>query len=145
RYAAQVIANARALADACQARGYRVVTGGTDSHLFLLDLRTTPLTGKAAEEVLGAAGITVNKNTVPGESRSPFITSGVRIGTPAVTTRGLAEPDMARIGGWIADVLDGAGDRTVQQRIREDVRELCAAFPLYAGWRAREDRPVPMA
>jgi glycine hydroxymethyltransferase len=112
-------------------RGYDVVTGGTDCHLFLLDLRARgELTGKRAEEALGAAGITVNKNTVPRESRSPFVTSGIRIGTSVLTTRGMGEAEMDRIGGWIADVLDASDDEAVAGRVRQDVRELCEAFPL---------------
>jgi glycine hydroxymethyltransferase len=132
-YAAQVIANARALAAALIARGYHVVTGGTDSHLFLLDLGRSggELTGKAAERALGEAGITVNKNTVPGETRSPFVTSGIRVGTPALTTRGMGEEEMRQIGGWIADVLDAPLDAERISAVRDRVRELCVAFPLY--------------
>jgi glycine hydroxymethyltransferase len=128
-YARRIVANARALAGALTGRGYDVVTGGTDCHLFLLDLRSKgELTGKRAEEALGAAGITVNKNTVPRETRSPFVTSGIRIGTSALTTRGMDEVDMERIGGWIADVLDAPDDETVAGRVRQDVRELGEAF-----------------
>ncbi len=131
RYAAQVVANARALAAALGERGWPAVTGGTDCHLFLVDLRAREdLTGKLAEEALGRAGITVNKNTVPGETRSPFVTSGIRVGTSAVTTRGMTEPHMAAIGGWMADVLDAPGDGAVASRVRSTVRELCGEFPL---------------
>jgi glycine hydroxymethyltransferase len=132
-YAAQVIANARALAAALIVRGYHVVTGGTDSHLFLLDLGRNggELTGKDAERALGEAGITVNKNTVPGETRSPFVTSGIRVGTPALTTRGMGEEEMRQIGGWIADVLDAPLDAERISAVRDQVRELCVAFPLY--------------
>jgi glycine hydroxymethyltransferase len=132
-YAAQVVANARALAVALIARGYHVVTGGTDSHLFLLDLARSgrELTGKDAERALGDAGITVNKNTVPGETRSPFVTSGIRVGTPALTTRGMGEEEMRRIGEWMADVLDDPLDDRRLSAVRNSVRELCAAFPLY--------------
>ncbi|MBI4366324.1 MAG: serine hydroxymethyltransferase [Deltaproteobacteria bacterium] len=130
-YCAQVIANARALAAAVQRRGYRVVTGGTDTHLFLIDLVDTPVTGKEAEEALGRAGMTVNKNTVPRETRSPFVTSGVRIGTPCLTSRGMNEGEMAQIGDWIADVLDRVTDTDRQARIAEDVKALCAGFPVY--------------
>ncbi|HKY60867.1 MAG TPA: serine hydroxymethyltransferase, partial [Gemmatimonadota bacterium] len=106
-YARQVVENAKALAAALIGRGYHVVTGGTDSHLFLVDLRPSgELTGKEAEAALGEAAITVNKNTVPRESRSPFVTSGIRVGTPALTTRGMGVSEMDRIGGWMADVLD---------------------------------------
>ena len=133
-YSARVVANARALADALMARGYHVVTGGTDSHLFLLDLRKSgELTGKEAEAALGRAAITVNKNTVPGETRSPFVTSGIRVGTPALTTRGMGEEEMRRIGDWMADVLDAPDDGERLAAVADQVRELCAAFPLYRG------------
>jgi glycine hydroxymethyltransferase len=132
-YAAQVVANARSLAAALIARGYHVVTGGTDSHLFLLDLAKSgrELSGKDAERALGDAGITVNKNTVPGETRSPFVTSGIRVGTPALTTRGMGEEEMRRIGEWMADVLDDPLDNRQLSAVRNRVRELCVAFPLY--------------
>jgi glycine hydroxymethyltransferase len=132
-YSAQVIANARALGEGLVERGFHLVSGGTDNHLMLVDLRPshTELTGKEAEAALEQAAITVNKNTVPGETRSPFVTSGLRIGTPALTTRGMKEPEMARIAGWIADVLSAPDDAARIAGIREDVRELCAAFPLY--------------
>jgi glycine hydroxymethyltransferase len=134
-YARRVVENARALAGALANRGYQSVTGGTDCHLFLVDLRTRgELTGKRAEEALGAAGITVNKNTVPGETRSPFVTSGIRIGTSALTTRGMEEAEMDRIGGWIADVLDTPDDQATAARVRNAVLELCEAFPLYDRW-----------
>ncbi|HUP00238.1 MAG TPA: serine hydroxymethyltransferase [Gemmatimonadota bacterium] len=140
-YAHQVVRNARALADALMERGYMVVSGGTDSHLFLVDLRggrdAAETTGKQAEAALGGAGITVNKNTVPGETRSPFVTSGIRVGTPALTTRGMAEAEMERIGGWMGDVLDAPEDHAVQGRVRDSVRELCAEFPLYDEWLER--------
>ncbi len=131
-YARQIVVNAKALAEALQARGFDLVSGGTDNHLLLLDLRRRELTGKEAEEALGRALITVNKNTVPGETRSPFVTSGVRIGTAALTTRGMGEDEMRRIGGWIADVLEAPNDASVTERVARDVTELCAAFPLYA-------------
>ncbi|HET9581393.1 MAG TPA: serine hydroxymethyltransferase [Gemmatimonadota bacterium] len=134
-YARRVVANAQALADTLIERGYHVVTGGTDSHLFLVDLRPTgELTGKEAEAALGEAGITVNKNTVPRESRSPFVTSGIRVGTPALTTRGMGTTEMERVGGWMADVLDAPGDEAVKAGVRGSVRELCAEFPLYEAW-----------
>jgi len=133
-YASRVIANARALAAALLERGHHVVTGGTDSHLFLVDLRKSgELSGKEAEAALGAAGMTVNKNTVPGETRSPFVTSGIRVGTPALTTRGMGEEEMRRIGGWMADVLDAPDDRPGLAAIHDQVREMCVAFPLYRG------------
>jgi glycine hydroxymethyltransferase len=133
-YSAQVIANARTLGEGLSAHGLHLVSGGTDNHLMLVDLRPSHpgLTGKEAEAALEAAGITVNKNTVPGESRSPFVTSGLRIGTPAVTTRGLREAEMTRVADWIARVLSAPGDESVRAAVRGEVRELCRAFPLYA-------------
>ena len=145
-YAARVIDNARVLAAVLVERGYHVVTGGTDSHLFLVDLRKSgELTGKDAEAALGLAGVTVNKNTVPGETRSPFVTSGIRIGTPALTTRGMGEEEMRRIGGWMAEVLDAPEDRPRLNGVRDQVRELCASFPLYRGLLDARRDPVPLA
>ncbi len=133
-YSRRVVANARALGDALLARDFRLVSGGTDNHLLLVDLRPShpELTGKEAEHALEAAGITMNKNTVPGETRSPFVTSGLRIGTPALTTRGMGEADMHRIGEWIARVLSAPGDERLIRRTREEVAELAASYPLYA-------------
>jgi glycine hydroxymethyltransferase len=133
-YSRQVIANAQALAGKLKQRGYRLVAGGTDTHLLLVDLRDTELTGKDAEEALGRAGITVNKNTVPFEARSPFVTSGIRVGTPALTTRGMGVAEMERIGGWIADILSASSDDTLAARVREEVRALGREFPLYEEW-----------
>jgi len=133
-YSRQVIANAQALAGKLKERGYRLVADGTDTHLLLVDLRDTELTGKDAEEALGRAGITVNKNTVPFEARSPFVTSGIRIGTPALTTRGMGVAEMERIGGWIADILSAPGDEALAARVREEVRALGREFPLYEEW-----------
>jgi glycine hydroxymethyltransferase len=130
-YCKQIVANARALAAALAERGLRIVSGGTDTHLFLVDLTETDKTGKDAENALGEAGITVNKNTIPRETRSPFITSGIRIGTPAMTTRGMKEKEMATIGGWIADVLDNVEDANLKSKIKGQVRELCEGFPIY--------------
>jgi glycine hydroxymethyltransferase len=130
-YQKQILSNARAFAGTLSARGFRLVSGGTDNHLLLVNLKDTPLTGKEAEENLEQVGITVNKNTVPFETKSPFITSGIRIGTPAVTTRGMKEPEMERIANMIADVLNAPGDLTVKQRVSREVRALCDAFPLY--------------
>jgi glycine hydroxymethyltransferase len=143
-YARQVVANARKLASSLIERGYSVVSGGTDSHLFLVDLRGgEDLTGKRAEEALGAAGITVNKNTVPGETRSPFVTSGIRVGTPALTTRGMGEAEMARVGTWMADILDAPDDEAIAERVRLAVLELCREFPIYERWLvAREPQPA---
>ena len=131
-YARQVVANARALAAALQARGFRIVSGGTDNHLFLLDLTTKSVTGKDADAALGRAHITVNKNAVPNDPRPPAVTSGLRIGTPAITTRGFKEPEMQQLANWIADVLDHVGDESVVERVRAEVVTLCARFPVYA-------------
>jgi glycine hydroxymethyltransferase len=131
-YAKRVIANARALAAAMTECGFTVVSGGTDNHLMLIDLRNRGLTGKAAQSALDAAAITVNKNTVPKETQSPFVTSGVRIGTPAVTTRGMGPAEMKRIAGLIDRVLRAVDDATVANAVREDVRALARAFPLYS-------------
>jgi len=131
-YAGRVVANAQALAAALQERGYQVVSGGTDTHLFLVDLRAKGLTGKDAEQRLDRAGITVNKNTIPGDPQSPFVTSGIRVGTPAVTTRGLGTSEMERIAELIDRVLTSDDDATVR-RVRDDVLALSEAFPLYGG------------
>ncbi|MBI5905866.1 MAG: ribose 5-phosphate isomerase B [Deltaproteobacteria bacterium] len=131
-YQAQILRNAEAMARTLVKRGHKLVSGGTDNHLMLVNLKDTPLTGKEGEEALERVGITVNKNTVPFETRSPFVTSGVRIGTPALTTRGMKEPEMERIGNWIADVLAAPADAAVQKRVSAEVRDLCGSFPLYA-------------
>ena len=131
QYAAQVVANARALAASLIERGFNVVSGGTDNHLMLVDLRSKGLTGKVAEQALDRAGITVNKNTVPKETQSPFVTSGIRIGTAAVTTRGMKEAEMRRIAELIDTTLRSPDDVTVTERVRAEVRELSAVFPLY--------------
>jgi glycine hydroxymethyltransferase len=133
-YSRQVIANAQALAAKLKEQGYKLVADGTDTHLLLVDLSDTELTGKEAEEALGRAGITVNKNTVPFETRSPFVTSGIRIGTPALTTRGMRVAEMERIGGWIDEILRAPNDETVAARVHDDVRALCREFPLYEEW-----------
>ena len=130
-YQRQILSNAKVFAGTLSNRGFRLVSGGTDNHLLLVNLKDTPLTGKEAEENLERVGITVNKNTVPFETRSPFVTSGIRIGTPAVTTRGMKEPEMERIANMIADVLNAPGDETVEKRVSREVRALCDAFPLY--------------
>jgi glycine hydroxymethyltransferase len=129
-----VVANAAALADALMERGFTLVSGGTDNHLLLIDLRSKGITGKDAEKALDRAGITVNKNTVPGETASPFVTSGIRIGTPALTTRGLGEAEMREIGRLIDDVVSASDDEAVLERTRGEVREMCARFPLYRSW-----------
>jgi glycine hydroxymethyltransferase len=131
RYGARTVENARALGRALEARGWTLVSGGTDTHLLLVDLRDTELTGKDAEELLGRAEITVNKNTIPGETRSPFVTSGIRIGTPAVTTRGMGPEEMETIAGWIDRVLRSGGEGATIDGVRGEVHELASAFPLY--------------
>jgi len=131
-YASQVVTNAKTLAEGLSKRGFRLVSGGTDNHLMLLDFTGTEITGKVAEETLEKAGITVNKNAVPFDTRSPFVTSGIRIGTPATTTRGLKEAQMETIAGWIARALDNIDNEKVLTDIRAEVKELCARFPLYA-------------
>ena len=130
-YTAQVVRNAKALGESLGEREYQLVAGGTDTHLLLLDLRNTDLTGKDAEERLERAGITVNKNTVPFETRSPFVTSGIRIGTSAVTTRGMADAEMRAIGAMIDRVLRSGGSDPVVDAVRGEVSEMCEAFPLY--------------
>ncbi len=131
-YQQQVVANARALAEALQRAGLRLCSGGTDNHLMLVDLRAKKLTGKVAEGVLHEAGITVNKNMIPFDPEKPMVTSGVRVGTPAITTRGMKEREMAEVGALIGRALDAAGDPGELARIRGDVKELCQHFPLYA-------------
>ena len=131
-YARQVVKNARALAGELAERGYKLVSGGTDTHLLLLDFTDSDLTGKVAEETLEQAGITVNKNAVPFDTRSPFVTSGIRIGTPATTTRGLKEQEMRQVGAWIDRALQNIGNADALATIRGEVRELCLSFPLYA-------------
>jgi glycine hydroxymethyltransferase len=130
-YQQQIVLNAAALAQALLGRGYRLVSGGTDTHLLLLDLSDRDITGKDAQEALDRAWITVNKNTVPFEKRSPMVTSGIRIGTPAVTTRGMREGEMAEIAALIDRVLAGRGSSAVEAAVRGDVQELTARFPLY--------------
>jgi glycine hydroxymethyltransferase len=131
-YAKRVVANARALATAMTQLGFTVVSGGTDNHLMLIDLRNRDLTGKVAQSALDEAAITVNKNTVPKETQSPFVTSGVRIGTSAVTTRGMGVKEMTAIAGLIDRVLRSVGDASVARTVREDVRALARTFPLYS-------------
>ncbi|HET7110401.1 MAG TPA: serine hydroxymethyltransferase, partial [Gemmatimonadales bacterium] len=131
RYAARVVENARALANGLMEAGFDIVSGGTDTHLMLVDLRRRALTGKLAEQLLGQAGITVNKNTVPDDPQSPFVTSGIRIGTPALTTRGMGVEEMERIAGFIALALERQDEATLHG-IRREVHELTALYPLYA-------------
>jgi glycine hydroxymethyltransferase len=134
-YVRRVVANAAALAETLMERGFRLVSGGTDNHLILLDLSDRDLSGKDAEAALEDARITTNKNTVPGEKRSPFVTSGIRLGTAALTTRGMTVEDMRLIGAWMADVLEATHDADVRRRVREGVRELTTRRPLYEAWR----------
>lgn len=131
-YAQQVVKNAKALAEALLVRGYNLVSGGTDNHLILVDLCGTEITGKVAEAALEKAGITVNKNAVPFDTRSPFVTSGFRIGTPAATTRGLKEAEMANVAEWIDRALNNLENEDALIAIRAEVKELCLQFPLYA-------------
>ena len=130
-YQRQVVKNAQAMADALMGRGFKVVSGGTDNHLMLVDLIERPVTGKAAEEALGQAHITVNKNAVPNDPRSPFVTSGVRLGTPAITTRGFEERETRLLAGWVGDILERPEDVGLRERIRREVLDLCARFPVY--------------
>ena len=130
-YQEQVVANARTMAATLIERGYAVVSGGTDNHLFLLSLIDKGMTGKAADAALGAANITVNKNSVPNDPQSPFVTSGIRIGTPAVTTRGFGETECRDLAHWIADVLDDHENPSVIEGVRQKVLDVCARFPVY--------------
>ena len=133
-YAHQVVDNATVLANTLVDRGYQLTSGGTDNHLMLVDLRQQDITGKDAANALEAAGICCNKNVIPYDERSPFVTSGIRLGTPAITTRGMGPAECQIIGGWIADVLDDLGNEALQQEVNGKVRELCASFPLYPGY-----------
>ncbi len=130
-YCGQVVRNAQTLAAALGERGFNIVSGGTDNHLMLVDLRNKDVTGKVAEKALDAAGITVNKNTVPKETQSPFVTSGIRIGTPAVTTRGMREREMQQIAHLIDRVISSSGDPGVATSVKEEVLDLTNRFPLY--------------
>ncbi|MEK7386273.1 MAG: serine hydroxymethyltransferase [candidate division NC10 bacterium] len=135
-YQKQIVKNAKALAAALLACGHRLVSGGTDTHLLLVDLTSRGITGKDAQEALDRAWITVNKNTIPFETKSPMVTSGVRLGTPAVTTRGMREPEMVEIAGLIDRVLSNLGSASVEARVRDEVQELTNRFPLYPERRA---------
>ena len=130
-YQKQVVANARALATSVAKHGFRIVTGGTDNHLFLIELHSRGLTGSDAEKALDRAGITVNKNAIPFDPLPPMKAGGIRLGSPSITTRGMREPEMEQIGGWIADVLSHIGDAATEQRIRRQVAELANRFPIY--------------
>jgi glycine hydroxymethyltransferase len=131
-YGRQVVANAKALAAGVSKRGYRVVSGGTDNHLFLVDINSRSLVGSVAQPAFDRAGITVNKNAIPFDPLPPMKAGGIRVGTPAVTTRGMREPEMEQIAGWIAEVLDQLGDEATEKRIRGEVATLAAKFPIYS-------------
>ena len=131
-YQKQVVKNAKKLAQVLMESGFKLVSGGTDNHLMLVDLTDKKITGKEAEEALGKVGITVNKNTIPGDTQSPFVTSGIRIGTPAVTTRGMKEKEMEKIGEFIAETLNNIGDEKKYAIIREEVKKLCEEFMFYS-------------
>ncbi|MFJ5383958.1 MULTISPECIES: serine hydroxymethyltransferase [Pectobacterium] len=131
-YQQQVAKNAKAMVEVFLSRGFNVVSGGTSNHLFLLDLVSKNLTGKEADAALGRANITVNKNSVPNDPKSPFVTSGIRIGTPAATRRGFKEAEVRELAGWICDVLDNINDEATIERVKQKVLELCARFPVYA-------------
>ncbi|MEJ2554307.1 MAG: serine hydroxymethyltransferase, partial [Gammaproteobacteria bacterium] len=130
-YQGQVLENSRGMAEVMMDRGYRIVSGGTDNHLFLVDLIDKEITGKDAEAALGAAHITVNKNAVPNDPRSPFVTSGIRIGTPAITTRGFKVRESRELAGWICDILDNIADAAVVDRVRSQVSEITRRLPVY--------------
>jgi glycine hydroxymethyltransferase len=129
-YQGRVIENARVLAEALTEHGFRMVSGGTDNHLMLVDLRPKAVTGKAAQAALDLAGITTNKNTIPFDPEKPFVTSGLRLGSPAVTTRGFGPDEMRRVAAWITQVIENVEDETVAARVREEVREMAGAFPV---------------
>ncbi|WP_353632710.1 serine hydroxymethyltransferase [Escherichia coli] len=131
-YQQQVAKNAKAMVEVFLERGYKVVSGGTDNHLFLVDLVDKNLTGKEADAALGRANITVNKNSVPNDPKSPFVTSGIRVGTPAITRRGFKEAEAKELAGWMCDVLDGINDEAVIERIKGKVLDICARYPVYA-------------
>ena len=130
-YQAQVIKNAQVLVNSLQSRGYRIISGRTESHVFLVDLRPQKLTGKAADILLGQAHITINKNSIPDDPESPFVTSGIRLGTPAITTRGFKEKESALVGEYIADVLDNPDDKIIIEKVRKKVNDLTKKFPVY--------------
>jgi glycine hydroxymethyltransferase len=130
-YIRQVLKNAKALSNRLASRKFRIVSGGTDTHLFLVDVFSKGINGKQAEQALDQSGITVNKNAIPFDQNPPLTPSGIRIGTPALTTRGMKESEMEAIGDWIAEVLDHINDESVQKRVRREVETLCERFPLY--------------
>ena len=131
QYQQQVLKNARAMAAGFDDRGYKIVSGGTDNHLMLVDLIDKGITGKAVDAALGNANITVNKNAVPNDPQSPFVTSGIRVGTPAVTTRGFGTAQVREVCGWMCDVMDDVENESVIASTREKVKVLCAEYPVY--------------
>jgi len=134
-YARQIVANAKVLAETLAAEGFRIISGGTDTHLMLVDVFSKGMLGSDAEKALGEAGITVNKNAIPFDTNPPMKPSGIRIGTPALTTRGMKEAEMRQVGGWIAEVLNNRMEPNVFSKVRRQVLELAEAFPLYAARR----------
>lgn len=140
QYQERIVANARVLARTMVDQGLEIVSGGTDNHLMTVDLRPISMTGKSASKLLEEVGITVNKNAVPNDPEKPFITSGIRIGTPAATTRGMGIAEMEKIGALIADTLKSPEDETVKARVREEVKQLCQRFPLYPQYSERLER-----
>jgi glycine hydroxymethyltransferase len=139
-YQERVIDNARVMAKVLQKRGLRIVSGRTDCHMFLVDLRAKNITGKDAETLLGRAHVTVNKNAIPNDPEKPFVTSGIRIGSPAMTTRGFRELEAEQLANLVADVLDAPQDDKVVARAAEAVKEMCARFPVYGEAQARGER-----
>jgi glycine hydroxymethyltransferase len=131
-YQSKVCANAKVMAAVLTERGYAIISGGTENHLMLVSLIEKGITGKAADAALGRAFITVNKNSVPNDPQSPFVTSGLRLGTPAITTRGFGADETRQLTGWIADILDDLDNEETVERVRKQVLELCARFPVYA-------------
>ena len=130
-YQQQVLKNAKAMAEQFISRGYNIVSGGTDDHLFLVDLISKGITGKAADAALGNANITVNKNTVPNDPQSPFVTSGIRVGSPAITTRGFKESESRELVNWMCDIMDDVENQDTIKRVKQQVLDLCKRFPVY--------------
>jgi glycine hydroxymethyltransferase len=130
-YQKQIVANAKAMADAISKRGFRVVAGGTDNHVFLIEVHSRGITGKDAEQALDRAGITVNKNSIPFDPLPPMKAGGIRLGSPSITTRGMKEPEMELIAGWVAEILTNIGKPEIEQKVRKQVAELAARFPIY--------------
>jgi glycine hydroxymethyltransferase len=141
-YARQIVANAKVLAETLAAEGFRIISGGTDTHLMLIDVFSKGMLGSEAEKALGDAGITVNKNAIPFDTNPPMKPSGIRIGTPALTTRGMKEREMRQVGQWIAEALNNRNDSSALSRIRQQVTELADAFPLYAERREKAQAGV---